>query len=1033
MELDKLEVVISADDSQIAKDLDAVLAKFNNFFNKVKQQAKEQAAAIQDSLGNSKGAGELEKSFNKLTKTTTDNFKQLQDVTKQLAGRMDEYLGNSTSKARNKVGKDIDGMIRDIQSKMKQANAKQGLIGELQNKRQTLVNSGDTLGVAKIDDQIAKAEAALSKLHGSARGTVQAMKQEFSSLPQSLEEVAAAMESNEVKINQAKEKLKALQEKNPKYMKGDQRLKHNEALTKQGDKVTALIAEQDRLMRVYGNLEERSKQLKAALAGVNTELEKQRQLSSVQPQTAKIETPRAARTRTPRQNGFTESAQRIRKPIAEVERANQVLGRFSRQRSPRISFTPFARGGNILRAFTRRLLIAGLAYKTFSSMAGYVGGVISANSQLAASLNAIKVNLATAFYPIIQAVIPILQTLIGWLSTAIGWLASFIALLFGTTVSAARQGAQSMSQSMGGVSDSAGEAADDTAEAAKKMKQSFLGIDEINTLDQDDDDSGGGGGKGGKGGGGGGGGPAGAWDWNIPEPQLPKWLTDMFNKIKPFIDKMVKLFQDGFKSAFNPAGIDKMMAAIDRIGKNLAEIFTSPKVVQAMDYWASSMAYSLGQITGSIADIGLTIAENLIGGFDLYLENNKGYIQERLASIFRSDGRAWELVGEYTQAFAQLFEIFRSDSAIQITSDIMTIFGNGFLGALDLMNKFNTDMMEMFITPFTANIDIIKQNFQGLLDAAVPIFDSIADAVTHAFDTFNTVYDEHLAPFIDGITQTFTECVRIVNESWQQNIQPILTEFGQKFQEVYETYAKPAMDNVMSLVGKVGDVLKQLWDSVIDPFMKWLSANILPILSPILKLAGDAFLILFKTASQVINDITDILKGILDFLSAVFSGDWDKAFEGAKAVIEGFGNLFSDVFNGLADIFKTAINWVIGLINGFIGGLNQIKLPDFLGGFGVNIPTIPYLARGGVIESPTVAMIGEAGKEAVMPLENNTGWMNVLAGKLANLMPYQGAQPTQNVANGDIIIQIGDREFGRFAINEINKEQERAGMTLLYV
>ena len=105
-------------------------------------------------------------------------------------------------------------------------------------------------------------------------------------------------------------------------------------------------------------------------------------------------------------------------------------------------------------------------------------------------------------------------------------------------------------------------------------------------------------------------------------------------------------------------------------------------------------------------------------------------------------------------------------------------------------------------------------------------------------------------------------------------------------------------------------------------------------------------------------------------------------------------------------------------------------MPDFLGGFSVNLPYVPYLAKGGIVDSPTLAMVGEAGKEAVMPLENNTGWMNVLANKLSALMPRQ---QVQNAPMGDIVVQIGDREFARFAINEINKEQERAGRTLLYV
>ena len=123
------------------------------------------------------------------------------------------------------------------------------------------------------------------------------------------------------------------------------------------------------------------------------------------------------------------------------------------------------------------------------------------------------------------------------------------------------------------------------------MKQSFLGIDEINTLDQDDDDNKGKGkGKGGKGGG-----PAGAWNWDIPEPELPKMLTGMLDKIKPFLEKMKKLFTDGFKSAFNPSGIDKMMQAFQRIGKNLQEIFTNPKLVNAFSNFVDKTVYASGQ------------------------------------------------------------------------------------------------------------------------------------------------------------------------------------------------------------------------------------------------------------------------------------------------------------------------------------------------------------------------------------------------------------------------------------------------------
>lgn len=1025
MELDKLEVVITADDSDVSKDLEAVLAKFNAFYSKLKKQAKENANAIQDSFGSGKGTEELSKSFAKFSKDTAENFKNLANATKQLSERMDSHLSNSTTKAKSKVGKDVADIVRDVEDKMKQANTKQNLIGELKNKRTTLANSGDTLGVAKIDEQIARLESAMKKLHQSAVDSVEDMKREFDSLPQSMEEIVKAMEKNEHKIYQAKSQLKDMQERDPRYMRDEARHKHEKALFAQQDRVDKLIAENDRLMRVYANLESRSEKLKSALEGVNAELEKQNNLAEKATPKRRL-FGRSRAVQSPHFDKMQRTAEKIRKPVGEFKKANGILGRFGKMKAPRMNFSPFRRGGNILSAFTRRLLIAGLAYKTFKAMASYVGGAIAMNEQLASSLNSIQVNLATAFYPIIQAVIPILQTLISWLATAIGWLASFISLLFGTTVSASRAGAKAMTQAMGDAGDSAGDAADDTEDAAKKMKQSFLGIDEINTLDQDDDDKG----KGkGKGKGGKGGGP-GAWNWDIPEPELPKMFTGMLDKIKPFLEKMKKLFTDGFKSAFNPSGIDKMMQAFQRIGKNIQEIFTDPKLVNAFSNFVDKTVYASGQEFGAYANIGLSIAENLVGGFDLYLENYKGFIIDRFTSIFDSMGRINELNGMMWEAIGRLSEVFRSDSAMQITSDIIAIFANASLGAIDIFLKIVTDFKEMLVLPFTENIGIIKENFQGWYDALVPIFDSIADLVTHTFSSFSDVYTEHISPFFDGMTNSFIAIVGIIGESWKANIQPILTEFGNKFKEVYEAYAKPAIDNLMSLIGLLGDKLQNLWNGVVDPFLRWIASNIIPTLAPVFKAVGDIFLELFKLASKNFNDIIDVMKGLLEFVDNVFSGNWEGAMNAMGQVVNAFGDMFANVFNGLANIFRSAINGVIGLINGFISGLNQIKLPDFLGGFSVSLPYIPYLAKGGIVDSPTLAMVGEAGKEAVMPLENNTGWMNILAHKLAELMPQPQAP---NTPMGDIVVQIGDREFGRFAINEINREQERAGRTLLYV
>jgi hypothetical protein len=123
-------------------------------------------------------------------------------------------------------------------------------------------------------------------------------------------------------------------------------------------------------------------------------------------------------------------------------------------------------------------------------------------------------------------------------------------------------------------------------------------------------------------------------------------------------------------------------------------------------------------------------------------------------------------------------------------------------------------------------------------------------------------------------------------------------------------------------------------------------------------------------------------------------------------------DIFGGVFNSLGGVVKAPINVIIDLLNGFISGLNQIKVPDWVpgvGGKGINIPKIPKLAHGGIATGPTVAMFGEAGREAVLPLENNTGWMDDLASKING-----SGQPLQ------ITVKIGEDTIMERVIDSIN-------------
>lgn len=122
-----------------------------------------------------------------------------------------------------------------------------------------------------------------------------------------------------------------------------------------------------------------------------------------------------------------------------------------------------------------------------------------------------------------------------------------------------------------------------------------------------------------------------------------------------------------------------------------------------------------------------------------------------------------------------------------------------------------------------------------------------------------------------------------------------------------------------------------------------------------------------KIIGDYVNAIKRIFGGIVDFVTGVFTGDWSRAWQG---VVDVFGG----IFEGIAAVAKAPINAMIMLINGFIGGLNNIKIPKWvpgIGGKGFHIGKIPYLAEGGTILNGQ-AIVGEAGPELLTAKNGKT-------------------------------------------------------------
>ena len=374
--------------------------------------------------------------------------------------------------------------------------------------------------------------------------------------------------------------------------------------------------------------------------------------------------------------------------------------------------------------------------------------------------DSLKATIGQGLINVLTPVIKVINTIIGKLMSLANAFKAFTEMITGKGssgggTSAAAAGMEAVAQSADRANTAAGGAGSAAKKAAKDMKSVTTGIDELNIIDPDT----------GSDGGGSGGGAAGGYDVDQFDMGAvdTSALDAMDSKYQALIDRakeLKDLFTVGFWDGFGDTSVfDSILASVDRIKQSLGEIFTAPEVLAAANSFADQFSYSLGQIAGSVAGIGTTIADNLLGGISLYLQQNTERIREYLVSMFDIGSRVAQITGDFSKAVNTIFSVFRSDSAKQITADVIGIFSDAFMGVSELLGKFGRDILNVLTKPIIDNKDAIKNAIQGLLDTIQPIVSQMKELLGKMFDGLNEAYDTYAKPVFDALAQALSDVV----------------------------------------------------------------------------------------------------------------------------------------------------------------------------------------------------------------------------------------------------------------------------------
>lgn len=343
---------------------------------------------------------------------------------------------------------------------------------------------------------------------------------------------------------------------------------------------------------------------------------------------------------------------------------------------------------------------------------------------------------------------------------------------------------------------------------------------------------------------------------------------------------------------------------------------------------------------------------------------------------------------------------------------------------VDVISNILDILGDMWIN-ITQIIDGILDVFEGLIQFIVGVFTGDWEA---AWDGI-CMFFEGIWDIIVGVVEFAWNSIRLILEPvatfftslWEQ-IKNIFAPVGEWFKNIFST----AWQWIKDAWASVGEWFGGIWTGIKNTFSSvgnWFS-----------NIFTNAWTGIKNAWSGVKNWFSGIWTGIKNVFSPVtdwFKNTFTSAWTAVKNVFSKGGQIFDGIKDGILNGLKTVINGIINGINKVIAvpfnGLNSALrsirdvsiagIKPFSWIKTISVPQIPQLATGGIVDSATIAMIGERGKEAVLPLENNTEWMDKLADRIA----------ARNGTPSQIVLKVNEREIGWATINGINQITKQTG------
>lgn len=485
-----------------------------------------------------------------------------------------------------------------------------------------------------------------------------------------------------------------------------------------------------------------------------------------------------------------------------------------------------------------------------------------------------------------------------------------------------------------------------------------------------------------------------AWNTAGLGDSIIQHLWNIFNSILKIINEILKIVRDITKAidwTVVLGAVNVVLGIIDGlfsfIADNVGLILGILSAIAGLSLF-STLAGILGTVVTQIQlAVGIfagwtSLATALSGAF--------GILPQIFASIVMAVNPVNVIIGAVIATVVDLWQKSKSfrDDVVSILGNIATIVKKVFINivapVISTVAGIIKDFVNMVLKPLWNVWETVFKDIMGivsdLLKFVTPIFSTILDilgpifqlSLTQLQGTFRIVFAA-----IGGIIQGAGAVIHTV------------------------------VDGIRGFFNGLGTWMEGTFG------FKW--KNVFEAVKNIVKAFRDYM-------GPIISSVQVIFMGLANFIGGVFSGNWKRAWLGVKQIFEG-------IVSGLGAIFKAPLNFMIDGINKFLSGIGKIKIPDWVpgvGGKGFSIPKIPRLAKGGIVSASTIANIGEAGTEAVIPLQRNTQGLDMIAEKISERLSLSQNDGTGATYVIKLVLDDG-RVITKMVIDNIKDYEARTG------